>query len=1583
MDARVRINCSACSMFSTMLRNAWIGLACWMSPLLADSFVALDENDPFYVDHTFPKLTTPQWVGDSSTEAVVVLAIDDMREPEKYESYLRPILNRLKKIDGKGHVSIMSNAIDPSQPRYQTWLNEGVSLEVHTLTHPCPLLSKGSFDAAADTYFGGIDLLNHVPGNRPVAYRMPCCDSINSPSPRFYAELFNRTNPAGQFLQIDSSVMCAYTSVDPDLPREWVKNEKGEERFARYMPFDSFVTTIENYPYPYIIGRKCWEFPCMVPSDWEAQNVQGVNHEDTVRDWKRALDLTVLKQGVFNLVFHPHGWIRSEQVVELIDYAKGRYGDRVAFLNFDECLSRLNEHLLRGQSLRDVEGEDNGVRLIDLNSDGFLDVVIGNSKLRLTRVWNSASNEWDESPFPTELVGEAGLDSGVKFARVTINGASAIVRADDFEGAWRLVGNQWQEDPALVRELRVSRRPIYSILRKMDTGLRVRDLDRDGLHEVILGSDGEGQVLKWDNTNRTWQSEDYSLPDGMTMVDERGRDNGVRFVDVNGDGYDDLLQSNEERYSLHLYIPEIVLGFARGWSRTVTDRRRTGQLGEIPPFVREGEYRHNGAWFHSGHLWVQNEETAHLPDLVDRRSFDSLLAGDIPVPVDPQKAIELMQYDSELRVELVAAEPLIADPVYFDWGPDGTLWVVEMGDYPAGTDGQGQSGGRVRRLTDQDGDGFYEQSIVFLEGLNFPTGLIPWSKGVLVSAAPDIFYAEDQDGDGRADLRELWFTGFVEGNQQHRVNGFARGLDGWLYGANGDSGGKISRPGQGESVNISGRDFRFHPVTKAFEAIEGRTQFGRHRDDWGNWFGNNNPNWLWHYWFPEEYLENNPNFALPTNKRYLGRDDPFVYSIGTALQRFNDVGHRNHVTSGNSPTPYRDNLFDGDYRQSVFVSEPVHNVIHREVLTRDGVSFVSQRAASERDREFLASTDPWFRPTGMKTGPDGALYFADMYRLVIEHPEWIPDDVAAVMDLRSGDDRGRIYRIYPDGKARRKIPNLAAESSADWVERLRSESGWVRDTAQALLVADANSGERSDVVESVRNLLKSESVSSKTQLQALWTLQELGRLSPGDVLLGLNSSSEEVRRNAVQLSEPFADRGLTRPSNSPVEPGVFELASKLLSLVRDPSESVRFQLALSIGNIPYGYWDALFQLAATARSAELMQAFEVSLPHKLAGIVRSATREPELFFEKEDLHAIILRYGLLQRDAVRVRALLEWVLSDFTIAQTEPGLDFLRRYFLELKKEGLRDDPDFDASLGHYQSREVSASLQSLFDHAESVVQNGAKPVSIRAVAFGFLYEVEPRLELLRGVLSGKESAALQQDVLQLLRGHSTPRFRAELRRAWPVLRAPVRSLVVRQWFNTPNKLADIVDELVAGHWQGMLAMGEIRGALARLNDSRLRDLMEAPKRDRGEAFPFDRMLEAVFEVSGDEARGKALFGTYCASCHRLGNDGFEVGPDLRSVSDRSTGGWLLAIMEPNRAVEAKFQAYSVETEAGDAFTGVVGEETGSSLTLLLPNSDPLILRRNEIAEIRGSDLSLMPEGLAEQLGPRGLADLIAFLQTQ
>ncbi|HEX5175776.1 MAG TPA: hypothetical protein VFV83_02045, partial [Chthoniobacteraceae bacterium] len=172
---------------------AFVLLLCGVAPLLAadpsnaNRFTYLESDDPFYPDKNLPRFITPQWIGEAGVDAAVIISIDDLRETAKYENYLRPVLERLKKIDGRAPVSILCNQAPPDDPLFQKWLAEGVSLEVHTLTHPCPLLANGDFAAASKTFHGGIDLIAKIPNNRPVAFRMPCCDSMNSASPRFYA----------------------------------------------------------------------------------------------------------------------------------------------------------------------------------------------------------------------------------------------------------------------------------------------------------------------------------------------------------------------------------------------------------------------------------------------------------------------------------------------------------------------------------------------------------------------------------------------------------------------------------------------------------------------------------------------------------------------------------------------------------------------------------------------------------------------------------------------------------------------------------------------------------------------------------------------------------------------------------------------------------------------------------------------------------------------------------------------------------------------------------------------------------------------------------------------------------------------------------------------------------------------------------------------------------------------------------------------------------------------------------------------------------------------------------------------------
>ncbi|HEY5550590.1 MAG TPA: PVC-type heme-binding CxxCH protein [Opitutaceae bacterium] len=300
-----------------------------------------------------------------------------------------------------------------------------------------------------------------------------------------------------------------------------------------------------------------------------------------------------------------------------------------------------------------------------------------------------------------------------------------------------------------------------------------------------------------------------------------------------------------------------------------------------------------------------------------------------------------------LVVDLVAAEPLVIDPIAIEFGTDGRLWVVEMRDYPMGIDGHWNPGGVIKVLADTDSDGRFDRATVFMDRLPFPTGVMPWRKGALICVAPDILYAEDTDGDGRADVVRTVLTGFPTDNYQARVNGLALGLDNWVYGANTMSGGTIKGLNRAlEPVEIRSNDFRFQPDTGVVEAASGRTQFGRGRDDWDNWFGCHNSNPVLHFPMPEQYARRNPHVAMPPSTVFLPDDraQNRVFPLAEPVRRFNHPGQLNYITAGCGLGIYRDTLLGGEFEGNVFVCESVHAVVTRLQLFPRGATFDASRA---------------------------------------------------------------------------------------------------------------------------------------------------------------------------------------------------------------------------------------------------------------------------------------------------------------------------------------------------------------------------------------------------------------------------------------------------------------------------------------------------------------------------------------------------------------------------------------------------------------------------------------------------------------
>jgi len=568
-----------------------------------------DPCNPFYPAPDTAKLTTPQWVGEPGVEAVIVLSCDDLSDPQRHETYLRPILERLAKINGRAPVSLFATKVDPQHPQLQQWLRQGVSIEAHTFSHPCPILQASDLAQRKADYDRCLDLLSGIPGNKPVAFRTPCCDSMTSAGPRLFTEIICKSTAQGNFVAIDSSVMTLFTAADPALPRQLVLDADGRHRFRKYLPRGRTLgNVIENYPYPYVVDGCCWQLPVTMPSDWQAQHLNGPGSAVSVADWKAAVDATVLKQGVMVLCFHPYAWIGNHQIVEIVDYAATRYGSKVRFLNFPEVHHRLVDNLLGGRPLRDAKGKPGGVRVLDIDGDGYMDVATKHGQQWRASIWLPQQRKWRHC----EL---AALDSPA--AKL----AAAVVRLADPDNRARAADHP----PPLLR-----------------------DVDGDGVCELVTNDSiywcsSEGS--RWlqltskddhaDKVGAVWldvvrdifrPTAVVAFPVGLCRMektaDGRWKDKGLRLVDVDGDCRLDLIVSNPERAALFLFTPQTSPPWRRIFDAKPTELPEHQRL---PPFVR-ADGTNNGAWFAARTLWVQNEDTGgRLPQHVFARPLADLL----------------------------------------------------------------------------------------------------------------------------------------------------------------------------------------------------------------------------------------------------------------------------------------------------------------------------------------------------------------------------------------------------------------------------------------------------------------------------------------------------------------------------------------------------------------------------------------------------------------------------------------------------------------------------------------------------------------------------------------------------------------------------------------------------------------------------------------------------------------------------------------------------------------------------------------------------------------------------------------------
>ncbi len=941
-----------------------------------------------------------------------------------------------------------------------------------------------------------------------------------------------------------------------------------------------------------------------------------------------------------------------------------------------------------------------------------------------------------------------------------------------------------------------------------------------------------------------------------------------------------------------------------------------------------------------------------------------------PAPLTPEESRRKIRVPAGYRVELVAAEPLVLDPVAFDWDERGRLWVVEMADYPLGLDGQGRAGGRVRVLEDTDRDGRYDRATLFADGLSFPTGILTWRGGCIVTAAPDILRLEDRDGDGRADSREVLFTGFNPGNQQLRINGLRWGADGWVYVANGGhhvNYGKdvsIASTRTGATIALGARDFRFKPDTGELDPLSGPAQFGRTRDAWGRWFGVQNSFPLWHYALEDPYLRRNPHVAPPAPRVLLTESNPRVHPVLAPEARYHSFSQAGRYTSACSPLIVGDPLLFGapatPGEENALVCEPVHGLVQRLRLTPDGATFKAERAG-DADADFFASADRWCRPVMVRTGPDGALWVADMYRYMIEHPQWLP--AVGQQDLaphyRIGDDRGRMYRVFPDGRRPAGVEAMGGLSGTELVARLDAANGWQRDQAQMLLLWRADRA----VVPALRRLA-ADPGRPLGRMHALHTLEQFGALDDATLVAALADPTAGVRGHALVLAE-------RRPADAVVAAAV--------RLVDDPDPKVRLQLALSLGA-----WSqpaagrALAALAGRDGADPLVRGAVASalVPHLAAFAgefegpeeLREAAFRTALGEKRDD----VIRSGL---EVPLARAHLDDAAS---LARVRAALLLLRGADLTLESLAERHahDPRWER---------LVARKAAVLDEVQGA--GAGAPASrdawLTTVLLGDPAEEAAAIERLGHLLAPRHGLSPLGDYLgPLVRTGS----------------ARVPEWLLQHWEQrTPGERGAILDALL-----GREAWAE--DLLARIEAGRLAPgILDAPRQARllrhpsaalrrrassvlaaGENRPRAQVLAAfrpALRLRGDPEQGKRVFAQVCAACHELEGVGQPLGPDLRSVVDHPAEKLLSAILDPNADIQPGYAAYFCELRNGEQLYGTIAAETGGSLTFRLADGSTRAVVRGEIRNLQSSNVSLMPEGLEAGLTLASLADLVAYLK--
>jgi putative membrane-bound dehydrogenase-like protein len=944
------------------------------------------------------------------------------------------------------------------------------------------------------------------------------------------------------------------------------------------------------------------------------------------------------------------------------------------------------------------------------------------------------------------------------------------------------------------------------------------------------------------------------------------------------------------------------------------------------------------------------------------------------------------------RVELIAAEPQIRQPIAFAFDERGRIWIAEAYSYPTRRPA-GEGLDQLVILEDRDGNGSYESRRVFARNLNLVSGFEIGFGGVWVGAAPELLFIADRNHDDVPDAApKVLLDGFGYQDTHECLNGFHWGPDGWLYGIQGVFNfARIGKPGAPDSERHELRAgvWRYHPVTHAFEifAHGGSNPWGLDHDECGQLFmthcrsywgrgGTTHVIQGGHFWNQANanhapFIVASPPSEFPGFRNYLLASARYDHGAGGAGVPGSDAIYGGHSHVGTMI--YLGDNWPDEYRGRLFTHNLHGHQINQQVNRRWGSGFDTVHAG----RDHFFCTDPKYVAIDLQYGPDGAVYMIDWYDQQHCHN---PNTE------RWDRGNGRLYRLQYDATYRPVRVDLASKADPELVEYLTHKNEWFFRTARRLLHERA---QQRPIEEPARRAIRDHlaSPSMPVRLRSLWLAQAVGEFSDTMAAKALLDSDEYVRAWAIQLG---AEDGQLAANE----------AMEFVRLARsDPSPVVRLYLASALQRLPEDLaWTLIENLAARGEDVEdrnipylLWQGMAARMPAHLdrAFAVASSTLIPQLAdwihwyaatLEGDGIERAIAALASADDATLRRRLAGVWLAR-------EPRANIPMPQSWKGMASRLHAHPDARVRRQTEQLAACFGDRSMLPKLREALADSGADP-DARKQAFAVLSRVHDP-ESLPVLLSLLEDPAFRARALNLLARYDAPAVPTAIIHHFDSFKPQERSAALNALTRRAGFAMALLDAVADGRLKrDQLTAFHIR-QLAELKDPevdrRLDETWGRVKPTPAEKQQLIERLTATFEEAPlwayDGRAGREHFMTLCASCHVLGRDGTRIGPELTGAGRNGIRYYLENVIDPNAVVGADFEMTSIETRSGDIISGLKLSETESAITLRT-TTEELVVARKDIADQFSSQLSLMPEGLLEGLPPREQIELLKYLVT-